>query len=343
MPHQAPPVDVTSLNFDTCERLRHLDYLLKHLGLERGASVLDVGGYPCLLARAFPHWNVTTTDIYAGGHPPYVKASGAHLPFADGSFDVALACDVLEHVPAPAREAFLQEMLRVSRRGVIVAGPYSTPGTHKAEQVVRGLLPESSPARGWLAEHEECGLPCLAETMAVFAGRARGLKVIPVGTLAGWLLFFAAQAAGEHQHDLARKFGDFVAVHNRMSCVEEASAGPAYRHAMVAALTDDAWEALRRAAADVTDHAHGWEAVDEFVEQLGGLIGAVLGAATVGGAADAAAAGQSSIDWEYVHRLERMLVSQQGGRQSEQAGGQMASAKAPFSKRLREALRVLRG
>lgn len=44
-----------------------------------------------------------------------VRAEGAGLPFADGSFDLALALDVIEHHPQP--EEMLREMFRVLRPG----------------------------------------------------------------------------------------------------------------------------------------------------------------------------------------------------------------------------------
>ena len=44
-----------------------------------------------------------------------VRAEGAGLPFADGSFSLALALDVIEHHPQP--EEMLREMLRVLRPG----------------------------------------------------------------------------------------------------------------------------------------------------------------------------------------------------------------------------------
>jgi len=49
---------------------------------------------------------------------PLVAADGAALPFADQSFELAIADSVLEHSDKPDR--FLDEMGRVARRGVVV-------------------------------------------------------------------------------------------------------------------------------------------------------------------------------------------------------------------------------
>lgn len=47
--------------------------------------------------------------------------SGPDLPFGNGEFDIACAIEVLEHVPDP--EQTLAEMVRVSRRHVLVSVP----------------------------------------------------------------------------------------------------------------------------------------------------------------------------------------------------------------------------
>jgi 2-polyprenyl-3-methyl-5-hydroxy-6-metoxy-1,4-benzoquinol methylase len=46
---------------------------------------------------------------------------GEDLPFADGQFDVAIAIEVLEHVPDPGHT--LAEMARVARRHLLVSVP----------------------------------------------------------------------------------------------------------------------------------------------------------------------------------------------------------------------------
>ena len=49
---------------------------------------------------------------------PLIAADGAALPFANQSFDLAIADSVLEHADDPTR--FLDEMARVARRGMVV-------------------------------------------------------------------------------------------------------------------------------------------------------------------------------------------------------------------------------
>lgn len=50
-----------------------------------------------------------------------VFADAARLPFPDGSFDLVLAMEVLEHLPEPERA--LSEIARVARRDIILSVP----------------------------------------------------------------------------------------------------------------------------------------------------------------------------------------------------------------------------
>jgi hypothetical protein len=50
---------------------------------------------------------------------------GETLPFADESFDVVTCVDVIEHVEH--YEAFIEEMLRISKRGVFISTPNRRP------------------------------------------------------------------------------------------------------------------------------------------------------------------------------------------------------------------------
>ncbi|MGV9859656.1 class I SAM-dependent methyltransferase [Gordonia sp. NPDC003425] len=97
-----------------------------------GAVLLDVGGGPGYFADAFRGAGAAyvsvepdPTEMHAGGldHRGSVRASGQHLPFADGSFDVCLSSNVVEHTSRPWEMA--DEMLRVTRSGGTVMLSYT--------------------------------------------------------------------------------------------------------------------------------------------------------------------------------------------------------------------------
>lgn len=67
---------------------------------------------------------VTTVDIDPALNPD-VAADIRELPFPDGSFDTALAAEVLEHLPWEEVPAAASELARVARRGAVVSVPSS--------------------------------------------------------------------------------------------------------------------------------------------------------------------------------------------------------------------------
>ena len=338
---QPPALNLNELNFDTCSRLRSLDHLLTQLEVGNDALILDIGGYPCTMARAYPQRNIVTADIYAKGHPPYVRASGAALPFPDNAFEVTFACDVLEHVPPAYRDPFLGELSRVSSRAVIVAGPYDTPGTSRAESVVRNLLPKSSPAQTWLAEHHEFGLPSLRGTIDALLGYAFDARAIPVSPLTEWILLFAGQAAGERHHRVSEAMARFVERFNHLQngvaqpaggCVAAAQ-GPSYRYAVVSARSEDTRHRLE-AIAPAVEPAVDAEAVEAYVEALGELFTAVLSAGQMQDSSMGDSKGDG-ISADYIQRLERMLSHR--GMAVPSPGGATKSR----GSRIREALKIL--
>lgn len=61
-------------------------------------------------------------DLSAGGRPA-VQASIAALPLKAGAVDLAMASEVLEHVPNPQLPAAVAELMRVARRFCLVTVP----------------------------------------------------------------------------------------------------------------------------------------------------------------------------------------------------------------------------
>ncbi|MEO8393332.1 MAG: methyltransferase domain-containing protein [Chloroflexota bacterium] len=109
--------------------------------VDEGAKVLDVGfglGYGMNIL-AIKAAEITGVDIdpkvleYCQetviGRNPRVKElmlyDGLHLKFPDNSFDVLTCVDVLEHVQE--YDAFLDELLRVARKGVLISTPFRRP------------------------------------------------------------------------------------------------------------------------------------------------------------------------------------------------------------------------
>ena len=67
-----------------------------------GLTVLDVGSGPVALTEAFvsPRFDIVRADVSQFDNPSIVLLHpGEPLPFEDGAFDVAVAMEVLEHVP----------------------------------------------------------------------------------------------------------------------------------------------------------------------------------------------------------------------------------------------------
>ena len=95
-----------------------------------GRAVLDVGGGPGYFADAFADtfyvgMEPDVSELSAAGLSGYgaVRGDGAHLPFADGSFDLVYSSNVAEHIPN--WRAMGEEMLRVVKPGGLVVLSYT--------------------------------------------------------------------------------------------------------------------------------------------------------------------------------------------------------------------------
>ena len=107
-----------------CSYWHQIDEVLK---LE-GRSVLEVGPGGGLVTSELRRRgiDVLTLDI-DDELDPDVVGSVTSIPLPDGAVDVALAAQVLEHLPIDQAAAALNELARVSRKGVVVSVPDQTP------------------------------------------------------------------------------------------------------------------------------------------------------------------------------------------------------------------------
>lgn len=118
--------------FMEVKALRLLDLARRYFGDPKSLTVLDVG---CgigvidrILAKEFGRLMGVDTSkglisvaAERNRSVEYQAYDGSHVPYPDASFDFVFAINVLHHVPISEREAFIQEIGRVARRGGLVA------------------------------------------------------------------------------------------------------------------------------------------------------------------------------------------------------------------------------
>jgi SAM-dependent methyltransferase len=85
-----------------------------------------------------PTWNQITVARARGGGPAYARSGAAELPFADRTFDAAVACLVFEHIDGV--DDAIAEVARVLRPG----GRFSFFLNHPLLQ---------TPGSGWIDDH----------------------------------------------------------------------------------------------------------------------------------------------------------------------------------------------
>jgi SAM-dependent methyltransferase len=231
-----------ALPFDQFQRYRLVADILDDLrGRKKSLKVLDVGGRTALLRLFLPKDHVFLVDVEESEEPGLVLGNGSYLPFKDNAVDAVVAFDTLEHVPPGAREAFLTECRRVARRWVVIAGPYATEGVVQAEELLTTFLREKMGVEHrYLAEHAEHGLPALDQTMDTLAGGGEA-RVASIGhaNLERWLALMCLELYMDRDAPLRAIAGKYFEFYNAALYASDHSA-PVYRHALVAALGDEA-------------------------------------------------------------------------------------------------------
>lgn len=107
-------------------KLRTTEYIARLLPSTGACSVIDMGAGDGFLGSILEQYRPQTSIVGVETHirqlrrPDFkmVKFDGLTAPFASGTFDYALLCNVLHH--ANDQVALLREALRLARRGVII-------------------------------------------------------------------------------------------------------------------------------------------------------------------------------------------------------------------------------
>jgi GT2 family glycosyltransferase/glycosyltransferase involved in cell wall biosynthesis len=173
-PAQDPPANEAGILFDQYSRYACCAELVRQV-LPKGGTVLDVGSGFFRLLGKFLGDDIRVTYIdpaLANVHEPNcIGQEFDAVDFADGSFDVVVSVDALEHMPPETRDAFLDRIRRVARNAVVLGAPFGIGGdaADTDEFVSRIYQRKTGSAYPWLKEHQQFSLPDLARTGARLA------------------------------------------------------------------------------------------------------------------------------------------------------------------------------
>lgn len=192
--------ELLNIPFDQYQRYRVLKDIAEIIKNQTGnhdLKILDVGGHsitmdgkPWLPVKEFlPEDKTSVVDIPACSISPYIRGSGDKLPFKKDSFDIVTCQDVLEHIPQNARKAFLENLLKTSRRFLILGGPLYSENTVLAEKILFEYIYKTMKgAHHQLKEHIDNGLPKSEEIEGWLTNNQIRYCKIPSGYLNNWLL-----------------------------------------------------------------------------------------------------------------------------------------------------------
>lgn len=111
-------------SYDTKERLASYWHQIDEVLRSGAKTVLEVGcgnGFTTTALRR-AGLRVCTLDL-AEDLQPDVVGSVRKIPLADSSVDIALCCQVLEHLPFSELHVGLAELVRVASRGLVISLP----------------------------------------------------------------------------------------------------------------------------------------------------------------------------------------------------------------------------
>lgn len=170
-----------------------------------GSSIIDVGGYDGALALFLPDYNIDLID------PATTDASLLNAPVDDGSYELATAIDVLEHIAPSDRTQALSELARIATRFVILN--YPCHHSKSAQEVVLKLT--NNPL---IREHVEWELPdtvWVTEQMKSFGFQTR---VVEHTNIAIWLAQYTAQNLTP---EIAQELNSYLIEHHQREPFEK--------------------------------------------------------------------------------------------------------------------------
>lgn len=156
---------VINIPFDQYQRYKTTSDIINKCRCENEKfRILEVGANAHRnLEKFLPHDNIIYIDIDFPDETQcnnMIKGDATDMEFEDNSFDIIVALDVYEHIPAERRDLFLKEINRVAKNGFIIGAPFNYDKTREAEYRVNALYKSLYGSDFiWLKEHIANSLP----------------------------------------------------------------------------------------------------------------------------------------------------------------------------------------
>lgn len=205
---------------DLFSRNTLLSWLVLKLAQWPKLRILDVGGFGSHLSWFLPPETkfviLDKKEIDPTETALYRQGDAKRMPFSDNNFDVAIGSDLLEHAGINDRDQIINEMLRVTRNYLIIAGPCKNNLIKKAEDCIREQYQSySNQEHPFLKEHKSCGLPEEEDLELSFYEKNLKFFKIREGNLMNWYIqqLYNTTQYGEAYNQEKLRFSRFFNEH----------------------------------------------------------------------------------------------------------------------------------